>query len=161
MRTELQRLWMGPTEGQPFEGMNEYFLVCCPGNAPAVLDQAREVLSVLLGAREVLAGRGEGIAAAAAPVLTAWLESRVPPEAAERATRDPAEVVEVTLLEVGVRPWQWWDAKVLDPDRVLVHAGVFSFPHGGWDHLRSVFLWCGATEVHYADESGRPVEGLP
>lgn len=164
LEAERCRLDTPPAESDRPGGLGTVrFLARCPGDAPAVLARAAEVMRVVNhhstgdwptndAWRSLLPGwfvhrcAPERTREEAETWLAQWRQ--LPPDEQSRMDRESAWSLLnwIKWFVPADRSWYWWDAKVIDPNYVAVAVEVDQWPFP-WGALAWLFRAAGATDV--------------
>jgi hypothetical protein len=128
---ELRRLRGGPAPDEKPEGMVDYLVAKCKGDADLVLARCKEVLQVVLGQDPDHW-----------PSLDHW-KSLLPTWFVSRSSQSPGEDSEddwsldgwIPFFEDRMGQWWWWDAKVTNRDTLRVGVMILGWPYGGGELL--------------------------
>jgi hypothetical protein len=153
---------MGPEPGERAEGLGtERFVVRCPGNAEAVLRNAREVMEVTLQF-----GLDDWPSDSEWPsLLPPWFVAAcapdMPEEERQRAIEAPIRLADeeqddepwsvlnwVFWLHPDERQWRWWDASISSENELLVLIQIDGWPYS-WGALSWLLRASGAQEVDH------------
>lgn len=151
---ELDRLTSGPAPGEQPEGLLAQLVAHCDGDATAVLERAREVLSVVLKQPEPLPleqWRNKlpdwFVQKCAAEITREEAERRRHLPMDQRASLAQNWSLSAWLywLRPDERPWRWWNAEVTSPDflRVCLVVPGLPYPSGAIEWL----IRCGGASV--------------
>lgn len=164
LEAERRRLDTPPAESDRPGGLGTVrFLARCPGDAPAVLARALEVMRIVnrhsMGDwptddawRALLPG---WFVDRCAPEMTreeseAWMAQwrQLPPDEQSAMRRRTGWSLDgwIYWFVPTNRHWYWWDAKVIDPNYVAVAVEVDEWPFP-WGALSWLFRAAGAEDV--------------
>jgi len=172
---ESRRLQSGPAQSEKLSGLGLVsFVVCCNGDADAVLRNSKDVMQVVLNFKaedwpSLEEWRSElpaWFVAKCAPEVSVeeaerWLESwrELPPDEQRRREMEASWSVDnwTFWMHPDERQWFWWEGLVTGPDRMLVVVEVCEWPFA-WGALRWLLRASGALQVIPAEEgpSSRP-----
>ena len=162
MTGEFERLIVPPGRDETPEGLGTVrFLVTCPGNALQVLATAKAALATALKLSEsgifdvdiwkrelprefVLNSGVHPTLQELEHLMNRPLEQRVKDQEDRRWSVEM--FMNAFSPELNMRHWKWWDAQVLDENRIAVAVEVFEWPFP-WQSLRWLFIGSGAIDV--------------
>lgn len=162
-RAEIQRLIWGPEPGQSIGGLGTVRIIArCAGESEHVLAKVKEVLSILISNEPI----STSDVAKWQKALPDWLVSRFVPE----PTKEEMNAYLALPYEERMKPehnrpslkgwlywfqpenryWYWWDAAVVDNDRLMVAIEVREWPFP-WGALKWLLEAAGAASVEAED----------
>lgn len=167
---EAQRLKTSPEPGaRPGALGTVQFTAACAGDAPQVLQRARDILAII-NARTLATWPTSGewrallpqwFLSACAPSKTkeesdrfmAWWRT-LPPEEQARVEREEAWSLDAWLywMTPENRSWTWWDARAFNRDSLIIAVEVKDWPFP-WGALRWLFRAAGAENLTADDDN--------
>jgi hypothetical protein len=161
---EAERLKFSPLEGKAPGGVGTVqFTANCDGNAAVVIQRVKEVLATTSqyalsdwpSEEQWKSLLPDWFLSACAPLETkdeadkfmTWWRS-LPPEQQAQAEREKDWSLGAWLywMDPENRVWTWWDARVMDADRVMVAVEIVDWPFP-WGALRWLFRAAGAQQL--------------